>query len=282
MRWVGRRQSANVEDRRGSGGSRLAIGGGLGGIVIVVLGLLFGVDLSSIVPSGGDGGGGGTSTVDPAQDEIKAFVAVTLADTEDVWNAIFSDANLRYREPKLIVFDGQIDSACGFASAAVGPFYCPPDDTVYLDLDFFRALSSRLGATGDFAAAYVVAHEVGHHVQKLLGYTDRVQEMRGRVNETEGNRLSVRLELQADFLAGVFAHHAERTKDILEPGDIEEAMRAASAIGDDRLQRKSQGHVVPDSFTHGTSAQRVRWFRRGFETGDLNRGDTFSIPYDEL
>ena len=279
MRWEGERQSANVEDRRGTGGGgRLAIGGGIGGVVLLVLGLLFGVDPSALLSPDSTG----THEVDPAQQPVKEFVGVTLGYTEDVWHKLFRQKGWDYREPRLVLFDRSVDSACGFASAATGPFYCPEDETVYLDLEFFRELSDRYGASGDFAMAYVVAHEVGHHVQKLLGNTQRVAEGRRSGNEDEANRLSVRLELQADFLAGVFAHHAEQMKSILEPGDLDEAIRAASAIGDDRLQKQAQGYVVPDSFTHGTSTQRARWFKIGFQTGDLDRGDTFSIPYDEL
>jgi predicted metalloprotease len=210
-------------------------------------------------------------------DEQKQFVSVVLADTEDVWNQLFpQQVGKQYREPTLVLFDGQVRSGCGYASAAVGPFYCPADQKLYLDFSFFRQLKSRLGAPGDFAQAYVVAHEVGHHVQNLLGVTSKVDAMRGRISESEYNDLSVRLELQADFYAGVFAHHAQRTKEILEPGDIEEALGAASAVGDDKLQMQGQGYVVPDSFTHGTSAQRARWFKRGFETGDMRQGDTFN------
>jgi predicted metalloprotease len=198
-----------------------------------------------------------------------------LADTEDVWHKLFKDMGRQYREPKLVLFSGQVRSACGRASSAVGPFYCPGDEKVYIDLAFYRELKERFQAPGDFAQAYVIAHEVGHHVQKLLGISDRVDAMRQRVGEVEANQLSVRMELQADFLAGVWAYHAQNMKHILEPGDIEAAIRAATAIGDDRLQKQAQGYVVPDSFTHGTSAQRVRWFRRGFETGDITQGDTF-------
>jgi uncharacterized protein len=203
---------------------------------------------------------------------------VVLADTEDAWHAIFRKMGRQYQEPKLVLFAGQTRSGCGHASGASGPFYCPQDGRVYIDLSFYRMLQERFGAPGDFAQAYVIAHEVGHHVQNLLGISDQVQAARGRVSEAEYNRLSVRLELQADFFAGVWAHHADRAKGVVEPGDIEEALRAASAIGDDNLQRRSQGRVVPDSFTHGSSEQRVRWFRKGYETGDIRQGDTFSAP----
>jgi predicted metalloprotease len=201
-----------------------------------------------------------------------------LGDTEEVWSAIFAEMGRTYVDPRLILFDGAVESACGFASTAVGPFYCPGDAQVYLDLDFFRQLDRELDAPGDFARAYVIAHEIGHHVQNLLGTMDRVDAERGRLDEAGMNRLSVRLELQADFLAGVWAHHAERILGILEPGDVEEGLAAASAVGDDRLQRRAEGRVVPDSFTHGTSEQRRRWFRRGLETGDVSQGDTFSAP----
>jgi predicted metalloprotease len=212
------------------------------------------------------------------RDEASKFVAVVLADTEDAWHAIFRQMGAQYEEPKLVLFTDQTRSGCGFASGATGPFYCPEDRRVYIDLGFFRELQNRLGAGGDFAEAYVIAHEVGHHVQNLLGISDRVQAARRRVSEAEYNRLSVRLELQADFLAGVWARYTDRVKHVVEAGDIEEAMRAASAVGDDRLQYRSRGYVVPDSFTHGTSEQRVRWFRRGYETGDLSQGDTFNAP----
>jgi len=212
----------------------------------------------------------------PEEDELAEFVSVVLADTEDVWNKLFSEEGQSYREPKLVLFTGQVQSACGFASAAVGPFYCPGDETVYIDLQFYDELRRKFGAPGDFAQAYVIAHEIGHHVQKQLGITSKVDAMRGRVSQEEFNQLSVRLELQADFFAGVWAHHAQRMQQILEPGDINEALQAAGAIGDDRLQKQAQGYVVPESFTHGTSEQRERWFRRGFESGDMAQGDTFN------
>ena len=216
-------------------------------------------------------------TPSEAEDELAAFVRVVLADTEDVWNQVFMEEyGEDYPEPTLVLFTGMVESQCGMASAAMGPFYCPLDQRVYIDLSFYNDLKNRFGAPGDFAMAYVVAHEVGHHVQNLLGYTDRMQEMRGRVSETEYNQLSVRLELQADFLAGFWANRADQMSDILESGDVEEALNAANAIGDDRLQRQTQGRVVPDAFTHGTSEQRVRWFRKGFESGDLSEGDTFN------
>lgn len=275
MRWIGRRESANVQDRRGGRG--LAIGGGAG-LIGLLLAILLGVDPSALLY---DTGAPAPSSAE--QSELKRFVSVVLADTEDVWHDQFRKHGLSYREPRLVLFSGRVQSACGLAGAAVGPFYCPPDEHVYIDLQFFEEMRARFQAPGDFAQAYVIAHEVGHHVQKLLGYTDRVHKQRPRLSERDANRLSVRLELQADFLAGVWAHHAQKTKQILEPGDVEEALRAANAIGDDRLQRQARGTVVPDSFTHGTSAQRVKWFRLGFESGDFKRRDElFSLPYEGL
>jgi len=220
--------------------------------------------------------GPGQGAVNPEEEQRKDFVSVVLADTEAVWHQLFKQMGRNYEEPKLVLFRGRVESACGLASSAVGPFYCPRDHKVYVDLEFFEELQKRFGAPGDFAQAYVIAHEVGHHVQDLLGISDRVHAQQGRTSKAEYNQLSVRLELQADFLAGVWAHHAQKMRNMLEEGDIEEALRAAEAIGDDRLQRQAQGYVVPDSFTHGTSAQRVRWFRRGFETGDVEQGDTFN------
>jgi len=281
MRWTGRRQSENVEDRRGIRPSRgMAVGGGVGGVILLLVVMLLGGDPKQLLNPGG--GQQGPVAIDPAQDELKQFVSVVLADTEDVWRDQFRRHGETYKEPRLVLYSGEVESACGFATAAVGPFYCPGDQQVYVDLEFFSDLKTRFEAPGDFAVAYVLAHEVGHHVQNLRGDTDRVHGMRGRVNEAEFNRLSVRLELQADYLAGVWAHHAHRTKDILESGDIEEAMRAASAVGDDRLQRQSQGYSVPDSFKHGTSEQRARWFRAGLQSGDMTKGDTFNIPYGNL
>jgi predicted metalloprotease len=277
MRWRGERQSSNIEDRRGMGRGGMAIGGGLGGIVLVVLALLFGVDprqLMEQLPAEGPSTQTSRPT-NPQEEELKQFVAVVLASTEDMWNDIFRQMGRQYREPTLQLFPGEARSACGIAGAAVGPFYCPADEKVYIDLSFFRELERRLGAPGDFAQAYVVAHEVGHHVQHLLGTMDRVDAARGRLSEEENNQLSIRLELQADFLAGVWAHYAQK-KGVVEPGDIEEALGAASAVGDDRLQRQTQGYVVPDSFTHGTSEQRIRWFRKGLDTGDIRQGDTFA------
>jgi predicted metalloprotease len=280
MRWRNQRESDNVEDRRGMGGGRIAIGGG-GLIVILLLSWLFGVDPRALLqqlPSGETSlqtPSTSTPQSQPGDDDMKHFISVVLAETEDVWHEQFRRMGRQYVEPRLVLFTDQVESACGIAGAAVGPFYCPDDDRVYLDLGFFDLLDQRLGAPGDFAQAYVVAHEVGHHVQDLLGVSDRVAAMRERMSREEYNQLSVRVELQADFYAGVWAHYAERTANVLDPGDIEEGLRAAAAIGDDRLQRESQGYVRPDAFTHGTSEQRVHWFRLGYETGDPSRGNTF-------
>jgi uncharacterized protein len=274
MRWETGRRSENVEDRRSMSGGGMAMTGGIGSIIVVIIALLMGVNPMAVL--GPQQVQQGPRINDPEEEQRKEFVSVVLADTEDVWKKLFGQMGRTYEEPKLVLFRGGTDSACGFASSAVGPFYCPRNHKVYLDLEFFEELQRRFGAPGDFAQAYVIAHEVGHHVQELLGISDRIQSQRGRVSQAEFNRLSVRLELQADFLAGVWAHHAQKMRNILEEGDVEEAIRAAQAIGDDRLQRQSQGYVVPDSFTHGTSAQRSHWFRRGFETGDIRQGDTFS------
>ena len=277
MLWQGQRESENVEDARGSGGGRLVLGGGIGTVIVVVLYLLLGGDPQALFNSQQAQLPQSAQFDNQApRDEASKFVAVVLADTEDAWNEVFRQMGREYEEPRLVLFTDLIQSGCGFASGATGPFYCPRDRRVYIDLGFFRQLQERLGAGGDFAEAYVIAHEVGHHVQKLLGITDRVDAARRRVSESEYNRLSVRLELQADFLAGVWARYADRIKHVVEAGDIEEALSAASAVGDDRLQSRSRGYVVPDSFTHGTSEQRVRWFRRGYETGDLRQGDTFN------
>lgn len=278
MLWRGQRQSGNVEDRRGMSGGGLAIGGGLGGIVLLVIALLLGADPRQLLEqSRGVDPSTGTTTsrpVNPQEEELKQFSATVLASTEDVWTDIFQQQGRSYTKPTLVLFTDVVRSACGEAGAAIGPFYCPGDQKLYLDLSFFKELQTRFRAPGDFAQAYVIAHEVGHHVQNLLGTMRKVDSLRGRIGEAEANQLSVRLELQADFLAGVWAHYAQQ-KGILEPGDIEEALGAASAVGDDRLQREGQGYVIPDSFTHGTSEQRARWFRKGLESGDLRQGDTF-------
>ncbi|MDJ0973187.1 MAG: neutral zinc metallopeptidase [Planctomycetota bacterium] len=276
MRWKGRRKSTNVEDRRGRGpaGPKLAIGGGMGVLVVVVM-LLLGVDPSQLLGTGGQTGTGTQRQTTPEEEERVEFVKVVLADTEDVWGRVFTDAGLTYRQPKLVVFTGRVQSACGLADSGVGPFYCPADESIYLDVSFFTQMRKQLGAPGDFAQAYVIAHEVGHHVQKLLGDMQKVHRARGKVSQREYNALSVRLELQADFYAGLFAHHGQRMKRFLEEGDLEEAINAAKAIGDDTLQRRGRGYVEPETFTHGSSAQRVAWFRRGLETGDLRAGNTF-------
>ena len=281
MRWQDERRSDNVEDRRGASGSRgrVALGGGT--IVVLVVMWLMGADprvlLQQLETSAPPVQTAPSSTAaSAADDEMKAFVSVVLAETEDVWREQFRGMGREYRDPTLVLFTDEVESACGLSSAAVGPFYCPGDEKVYIDLGFYELLRDRFRAPGDFAQAYVIAHEVGHHVQKQLGISDKVNAMRARMSAEEFNPISVRMELQADFFAGVWAHHAQRSKHLLEDGDIEEALGAASAIGDDRLQMQSQGRVVPDAFTHGTSAQRVRWFRKGFETGDMRQGDTFN------
>lgn len=268
-----------------SRGGMLA-GGGLTGIVIIIVALLFGVDPTQLLQQVDQGGGGieSTQTFSAEEEQLKEFTAVVLADTEDIWGELFpNELQQQYVQPTMTLFSGYVSSACGQASSASGPFYCPGDQKVYIDLSFFAELEQRFRASGDFAQAYVIAHEVGHHIQNQLGILEKVHSQRGRVSEAESNRLSVRTELQADFLAGLWAHHAQRVKNILEPGDIDEALNAATAIGDDRLQKQTQGRVVPDSFTHGTSAQRTRWFRLGFETGDLSRlMEPFNLEYDAL
>ncbi len=281
MRLDGERESSNVEDRRGlSTGGGIAIGGGLVGVIFLVIKLLLG------------GGDVSTDQQDPfpvqstqltpqeqaADDERAHFVKRVLALTEDVWDSLFEAEGRNYRKPTLVLFRDNVESACGLASAATGPFYCPGDEHVYIDLSFYQELEDRFRAPGDFAEAYVIAHEVGHHVQKLLGISDKMERLRQQSSDEEYNKYSVMLELQADFFAGVWAHHAEQMKDILDPGDIEEALNAANAIGDDRLQKESQGYVVPETFTHGTSKQRRYWFKKGFDTGDMSQGDTFRDP----
>lgn len=282
MRWRGERQSDNVEDRRGMSMSRGAkVGGisGLGLVALVVIGLFMGIDPSTLLQLGENLPSSSVSTeqgVRPAaNDDIRNFVAVVLAETEDVWNDAFQKAGRTYQEPKLVLFSGAVESACGMAGSATGPFYCPADHKVYLDLVFFDELHSRFGASGDFAQAYVIAHEVGHHVQTLLGIMHKVTELQSRASTAERNRLSVMVELQADCLAGVWANNAEKKRNILEAGDIEEGLNAASAVGDDRIQKRTQGYVVPDGFTHGSSAQRVSWFKRGYEQGSIQACNTF-------
>jgi uncharacterized protein len=279
MRWRDRRESDNIEDRRGFGGRGIAIGGGLGGIVVLVIALLLGADpqqLMEQLPQNNPGGSSAPTSrqTNPEEEELRKFVGVVLAETEDVWTTIFQQMNRQYRKPILVLYRDQVSSACGQAGASVGPFYCPADEKLYIDLSFFRELKSRFRAPGDFAIAYVVAHEVGHHVQNLLGTMGRVTNAQRQSSQVAGNALSVRLELQADCYAGVWARQAE-SRGIVEPGDLNEALGAASAVGDDRLQREGQGYIVPDSFTHGSSQERVGWFRRGFETGDIVQCDSF-------
>lgn len=280
MLWQGRRESSNVEDRRGLSGGGLAVGGGIVGVIIVVLNLLLGGDPSTVPTEllPGQHGAGQMSPAEDSADNLRAsFVKVVLAETEDVWTNIFQQKGKQYPDPTLVLFRNATQSGCGSASAASGPFYCPGDHKLYIDLSFYEELQDRFRAPGDFAMAYVVAHEVGHHVQSLLGISDKVERARQTMDQSGYNKLSVKLELQADYFAGVWAHYVNRAK-ILEPGDIDEALKAANAIGDDRLQKETQGYVVPDAFTHGTSAQRVYWFKKGFETGDISQGDTFSDP----
>lgn len=278
------RESRNVEDRRAQGGRRLGGGGkiGIGTILLALVAMYFGIDPSVVLNTAGTGAPPAIESSAPgqprpaAEDEMARFVSMVLADTEDTWGPIFKSGGLQYREPGMVLYSGATRSACGVGQAEMGPFYCPADGKVYLDLSFFEDLHRRFGAPGDFAQAYVIAHEVGHHVQHLLGILDRVQQTRQRVAEREANELSVRLELQADCLAGIWAHHADRSRQVLEAGDIEEGLAAASAVGDDRMQKRAQGYAVPDSFTHGSSAQRSRWFRNGLQSGDLRSCDTFS------
>jgi len=277
MRWRGGRESTNVDDRRGFSTGGVVAGGGIIAVVFFVLRFLL-------------GGGDGTEQIlvpdqqsmsaqeQAADNERAKFVKVVLAYTEDVWGELFAQQGEQYQQPTLVLFRGSVQSACGFASSASGPFYCPTDQEVYIDLSFYEELEDRFQAPGDFAMAYVIAHEVGHHIQKLFGITDKLDDLRQRVSNEEYNKYSVMLELQADFFAGVWAHHAQQMKDILEAGDIGEALNAANAIGDDRLQKESQGYVVPESFTHGTSQQRMYWFKKGFDTGDMSKGDTFRDP----
>ena len=281
MQWRGRRESDNVEDRRGMGiprGAKIGGAGGLGLVAIVLIGMFLGVDPTVLLQSVSEIQSPTVSVERsrPAEnDDQRRFVAVVLAETEDVWRETFRKIGQTYQPPRLVLFSGAVDSACGMAGSATGPFYCPSDYKVYLDLSFFEDLQTRFGASGDFAQAYVIAHEVGHHVQTLLGISQKVRELQSRVGPAEMNQLSVRMELQADCLAGVWAHQAHKSRELLEAGDIEEGLNAASSIGDDRIQRKTQGRIVPDAFTHGSSAQRVRWFKLGLETGSLQACDTF-------
>ncbi|WP_236975765.1 KPN_02809 family neutral zinc metallopeptidase [Membranihabitans maritimus] len=276
MKWRGRRQSQNVEDRRGrSSGRKVAVGGGLGAIIILILSLVTGTDLSGLLqfiesPT--------IETTEPKReslpdDETAQMVSTVLASTEDIWDHLFQEQGRTYQKPNLVMFDYATSSACGQASSAMGPFYCPGDNKVYIDLSFCQDLKTRFQAPGDFAVAYVIAHEVGHHVQNLLGISQQVQSMRQQMSTVEYNKLSVKMELQADFLAGIWGYYAENMQDLLDKNDLEEALQAAYAIGDDRIQKQTQGYVVPDAFTHGSSQQRMYWFKRGFDTGDLSLGE---------
>ena len=280
MRWESGRRSSNVEDRRGMGGAGMIGGGGIGMLILVlIISFISGqnpLDLIQQVDQTAPATDAVPAGAPPADDPQAQFVSAVLADTEDTWRRVFQLNGTTYEDPRLVLFDNAVRSACGSASSAVGPFYCPADRKVYLDLTFFRELDRRFGAPGDFAQAYVVAHEVGHHVQTLLGISSRVNAAQSRRSQSDANELSVRQELQADCFAGVWGHHANR-RNMLDPGDVEEGLQAAAAIGDDRLQRQTQGHVVPDSFTHGTSEQRQRWLMRGLQTGDVNQCDTFQV-----
>lgn len=282
MKWIGRRESSNVDDRRGLSGGKIAAGGGVAGIVIYLLYTLLSgnnIDPSQIQQQLSEQTNQSsqlTPEEQKADDERAAFVKVVLAETEDVWNKIFTEKGQQYSEPTLVLFRGVVESACGNASSASGPFYCPGDNKLYIDLSFYQDLQYKLNAPGDFPMAYVVAHEVGHHIQKLMGTADKVNRLRQQLSETEFNKYSVMMELQADFYAGIWAHHTQKMKNILDADDIDEALNAASAIGDDRLQKQSTGQVMPDAFTHGTSAQRMYWFKKGYQTGDIKQGDTFN------
>ncbi len=281
MRWKSGRRSSNVEDRRGRRVTGKVKGGGLGIIILALVGMYFGIDPGLILNMGDQMAPVPTEQSGPvrhsaAEQELADFVSVVLADTEDTWNQVFAAAGKTYREPTLVLFSGAVQSACGYGQAAMGPFYCPGDSKVYIDLSFYQDLKKKLNSPGDFAQAYVIAHEVGHHVQNLLGISGKVHAQRSRLAEKENNKLSVMLELQADCLAGIWANKADRVRHLVEPGDIEEALTAASNIGDDRLQKKSRGYVTPDSFTHGSSAQRVQWFRSGYSSGTFSSCNTFA------
>ena len=281
MKWQGGRRSSNIEDRRGMRPRGGLVGGGIGTILIIIAALYFGVDPSFLI-EGMQSSNVSTSGTQPTADDLRNdpladMIAVVIADTEDVWGELFANQGRRYEQPSLVLFTGSTRSACGLGQAAMGPFYCPADRKAYIDLGFYEEMRTRFRAPGDFAQAYVIAHEIGHHVQNLLGVSDKVRQMQTRTGKAEGNQLSVRLELQADCLAGVWANRADKARRILESGDIEEALNAASAIGDDRLQKQSRGTVVPESFTHGTSTQRQHWFRTGLQSGDPDSCDTFSV-----
>lgn len=279
MRWQRGRRSKNVIDRRGMSTGKKVAGGGIGMIAIALVAMFLGVDPKMVTQiAGGLGGGQSQKSAprSPEEDKMAEFVKVVLGDTEDTWNSIFQQRGVQYREPKLVLFSGSTNSACGYAQAAMGPFYCPGDQQVYIDLAFYKEMKNKFGAPGDFAQAYVVAHEVGHHVQTLFGISEKVQRAKSSVSKTEANALQVQMELQADCFSGVWAHKAHKERNLLEQGDLEEGLNAAHAIGDDTLQRKSQGYVVPDSFTHGSAAQRQEWFVRGLKAGDIASCDTFS------
>jgi predicted metalloprotease len=294
----GREESENVEDRRGLGRTAGIAVGGVGGLVLLVLGLIFGVDLGQFGVGGGGGGGGAPdgpdpgdsrpAQVDPAEEKLAHFTKVIFGDTERVWGKLFNQMGKEYRKPTLVLFSGSVESACGQAEASVGPFYCPGDGKVYIDLSFYREMEQKLGVPGEFSRAYVVAHEVGHHVQKLLGYSGLVDKAHrhatgGPLDNESNNELSVRLELQADYLAGVWAHHGQEQFHFLKPGEFKEAINAAHQIGDDYLQKRARGRVVPEKFTHGTSDQRMRWFKQGFDTGDVQGArELFELPYGSL
>lgn len=277
MKWEFGRRSDNIEDRRGSGVPTAVVGGGIGTVILALIVTFLGGDPSIILQQGAPPAptSNAPTKTSPADEKTKEFVSVVLADTEDTWSDIFRQLGGTYQEPKLVLFSGAVESACGYAKAAMGPFYCPRDRKVYLDMSFFKDLQNRHNAPGDFAQAYVIAHEVGHHVQNLLGISSKVQSLQQQVSQKDANHLSVRLELQADCFAGVWANHANKSRQILEQGDIEEALNAASQIGDDRLQEQARGYVVPDAFTHGSSAQRVEWFKRGIQSGSLKQCNTF-------
>ncbi|MBD5354809.1 MAG: neutral zinc metallopeptidase [Bacteroides sp.] len=289
MRLNGRRESSNISDRRGGGGPGLKIGGGITAVIIaaIIAWISGGNPLDVLTSNVGSIVGGGTQseqtyTPTAEEEELARFSRQILAGTEDVWTKLFNEMGLEYEAPTLVLYNDAVQSACGNALASVGPFYCSADECLYIDLSFFRDMRKTLGADGDFAYAYVIAHEVGHHVQHLLGTLDKAHAAMNRTDKTEANNISVRIELQADFLAGVWAHHDNAMFNSLEPGDIEEALDASRKIGDDYLQKRAQGYSVPDSFTHGTSEQRSRWLRKGLSTGDIRQGDTFSLPYSSL
>jgi predicted metalloprotease len=282
MKWIGRRQSDNMEDRRGMSGGKVALGGGVIGIIILLINVFGGENAQQLAPvlqqlQQGQQTEQTKQELSPAEKELGEFASTILADTEDVWKKIFEENGMTYENPKMVLFTSNVETGCGSATAASGPFYCPADRKVYMDLAFFEELKTRFGAQGgDFAIAYVIAHEVGHHVQNLLGTSDKMRKMQEGVSEAEANKLSVALELQADFYAGLWTHYDQNMNNVLDAGDIEEALSAANAVGDDAIQSKMQGHVVPDSFTHGTSQQRMFWFNKGYKSGDIKQGDTFA------